>query len=85
MLLASTQEGKEIAGRLAVKLDNGLLTDAVEVAADGIATQVVFAGSTIVKSKVTKGLPIVTIRPELDHPDPGARRTPSVEQLTVDR
>ena len=27
VLLASTQEGKEIAGRLAVKLDNGLLTD----------------------------------------------------------
>ncbi|GAB2573243.1 electron transfer flavoprotein subunit alpha [Paractinoplanes abujensis] len=63
VLLASTQEGKEIAGRLAVKLDNGLLTDAVEVAADGTATQAVFAGSGIVKSKVTKGLPIVTIRP----------------------
>ena len=30
VLLASTQEGKEIAGRLAVKLDNGLLTDAVD-------------------------------------------------------
>src|SRR3978361_1458132 len=29
VLLASTQEGKEIAGRLAGKLDNGLLTDAV--------------------------------------------------------
>ena len=27
VLLASTQEGKEIAGRLAVKLDNGVLTD----------------------------------------------------------
>src|ERR1051325_7086026 len=63
VLLASTQEGKEIAGRLAVKLDNGLLTDAVEVAGDGTATQLVFAGSTIVKSQVSKGLPIVTIRP----------------------
>ncbi len=50
VLLASTQEGKEIAGRLAVKLDNGLLTDAVDVAADGTATQLAFAGSTIVKS-----------------------------------
>ena len=49
--IASTQEGKEIAGRLAVKLDNGLLTDVVELAADGTATQVVFAGSTIVKSQ----------------------------------
>lgn len=82
VLLAATQEGKEIAGRLAVKLDNGLLTDAVEVAADGTATQVVFAGSTIVKSKVTRGLPIVTIRPNSLTPAP-APATPEVEQLTV--
>ena len=82
VLLASTQEGKEIAGRLAVKLDNGLLTDAVELAPDGTATQVVFAGSTIVKSKVTKGLPIVTIRPNSVTPSP-APATPAVEQITV--
>jgi electron transfer flavoprotein alpha subunit len=82
VLLASTQEGKEIAGRLAVKLDNGLLTDAVEVAADGTATQVVFAGSTIVKAKVTRGLPIVTIRPNSVTPAP-APATPAVEELTV--
>ena len=82
VLLASTQEGKEIAGRLAVKLDNGLLTDAVEVAADGTATQVVFAGSAIVKSKVTRGLPIVTIRPNSITPAPQPA-TPAVEQLAV--
>jgi len=82
VLLASSQEGKEIAGRLAVKLDNGLLTDAVEVAADGTATQVVFAGSGIVKSKVTRGLPIVTIRPNSITPV-AAAATPAVEQLTV--
>jgi electron transfer flavoprotein alpha subunit len=82
VLLGSTQEGKEIAGRLAVKLDNGLLVDAVEVAPDGTATQVVFAGSTIVKSKVTKGVPIITIRPNSVTPAPQPA-TPAVEQLTV--
>ncbi|WP_328461749.1 electron transfer flavoprotein subunit alpha/FixB family protein [Actinoplanes sp. NBC_00393] len=82
VLLGSTQEGKEIAGRLAVKLDNGLLTDAVAVEADGTATQVVFAGSTIVKSKVTRGLPIVTIRPNSVTPAPAAA-SPAVEELTV--
>jgi electron transfer flavoprotein alpha subunit len=82
VLLASTQEGKEIAGRLAVKLDNGLLTDAVAVDPDGTATQVVFAGSTIVRSKVTRGLPIVTIRANSVTPEP-APGTPAVEQLTV--
>src|SRR4051812_36563503 len=82
VLLAATQEGKEIAGRLAVKLDNGLLTDAVAVDADGTATQVVFAGSGIVKSKVTRGLPIVAIRPNSVTPSPQPA-TPAVQQLTV--
>jgi electron transfer flavoprotein alpha subunit len=63
VLIGSTQEGKEIAGRLAVKLDNGVLIDVVSLEADGTATQVVFAGSTIVKSQVKGGLPIVTVRP----------------------
>ncbi|MER7268621.1 electron transfer flavoprotein subunit alpha/FixB family protein [Micromonospora carbonacea] len=82
VLLASAQEGKEIAARLAVKLDNGILTDVVALAADGTATQVAFAGSTIVKSKVTRGLPLVTVRPNSLTPAP-APATPAVEQLTV--
>ena len=82
VLLASGQEGKEIAGRLAVKLDNGILTDVTDLAADGTATQTVFAGSTIVKSKVTRGLPLVTLRPNSVTPEP-APATPAVEQLEV--
>ena len=82
VLLASTQEGKEIAGRLAVKLDNGLLTDVVGVEADGTATQVIFAGSGVVKSRVTRGLPIVTVRPNSVPAQP-APVTPVVEQVTV--
>ncbi|MEU5941195.1 electron transfer flavoprotein subunit alpha/FixB family protein [Micromonospora sp. NPDC047548] len=82
VLLASAQEGKEIAARLAVKLDNGILTDVVGLAADGTATQVAFAGSTIVKSKVTKGLPLVTVRPNSVNPTT-APATPAIEQLTV--
>ncbi|MFY1594573.1 electron transfer flavoprotein subunit alpha/FixB family protein [Micromonospora sp. WMMD737] len=82
VLLASSQEGKEIAARLAVKLDNGILTDVVALAADGTATQVAFAGSTIVTSKVTRGLPLVTVRPNSVNPVPAAA-SPAVEQLTV--
>jgi electron transfer flavoprotein alpha subunit len=82
VLLASTQEGKEIAGRVAVKLDNGLLTDVVTLGTDGVATQTVFAGSTIVKSKVTKGLPLVTVRPNSLTPTPSPA-SPSVEPVEV--
>jgi electron transfer flavoprotein alpha subunit len=83
VLVASTQEGKEIAARLAVKLDNGILTDAVGLDASGVATQVVFAGSTIVKSKVTKGIPLVTLRPNSVTPTP-APASPAVESLAVE-
>ncbi|MFC6017630.1 electron transfer flavoprotein subunit alpha/FixB family protein [Plantactinospora solaniradicis] len=82
VLLASSQEGKEIAARLAVKLDNGVLTDVVGLAADGTATQVAFAGSTIVTSRVTRGLPLVTLRPNSVTPS-AAPATPAVEQLDV--
>jgi electron transfer flavoprotein alpha subunit len=70
VLMGSTQEGKEIAARVAVKLDNGLLTDVLSLDADGTATQAVFAGSTVVKSKVARGLPLVTVRPNSLTPTP---------------
>jgi electron transfer flavoprotein alpha subunit len=83
VLLASTQEGKEIAARLAVKLDNGVLTDAVGLDADGVATQAAFAGSTIVKSKVTRGLPLVTVRPNSLTPSPAPVSAPETVAVEV--
>jgi len=72
VLLGATQEGKEIAGRLAVKLDNGLLADVSDLRPDGTATQTVFAGGTIVTSRVTRGLPLATLRPNSVTPTPAA-------------
>ncbi|WP_183100243.1 electron transfer flavoprotein subunit alpha/FixB family protein [Nocardioides pelophilus] len=63
ILIVSSAEGKEIAGRLAIKLGSGLITDAVDVDADGSTTQSVFAGNYTVKAKVTKGTPIITVKP----------------------
>jgi len=62
VLIPSSAEGKEVAGRLAVATNSGVITDAVAVSADGTATQNVFGGATIVQSKVTTGTPIITIR-----------------------
>src|SRR5208282_470055 len=56
VLVAGTAEGKEIAARLAVKTDSGLLTDAVDLTPgdDGnpVAEQSIFGGATIVHSRV---------------------------------
>ena len=63
VLIASSAEGKEVAGRLAVRLDSGVITDAVGLAADLSATQSVFGGGVIVTSKVATGTPVITVRP----------------------
>jgi electron transfer flavoprotein alpha subunit len=69
ILIVSTFEGKEIAGRLAIKLESGLITDAVDIADDGTTTQSVFAGSYTVEAKVTKGTPIITVKPNSAAPE----------------
>ncbi|MCI0686343.1 MAG: electron transfer flavoprotein subunit alpha/FixB family protein [Sporichthyaceae bacterium] len=70
VLLASSADGKEIAGRLAIKTGSGVLTDAVDVHDGLVAEQSIFGGSTVVKSTVTQGTPIVTMRPNSTPPVP---------------
>jgi electron transfer flavoprotein alpha subunit len=74
ILIPSSVEGKEIAGRLAIKLDSGLITDAVDVSAGSggegpVTTQSVFAGNYTVTAKVTKGTPIITVKPNSAAPE----------------
>jgi electron transfer flavoprotein alpha subunit len=69
ILISSTVEGKEIAGRLAIKLDSGLITDAVDVQEGPVTTQSVFAGNFTVTAKVTKGTPIITVKPNSAAPE----------------
>jgi electron transfer flavoprotein alpha subunit len=63
LLIASHAFGKEVAARVAVATDSGIITDAVDVDASVIATQLVFGGSTTVRSSVNSGVPVITIRP----------------------
>jgi electron transfer flavoprotein alpha subunit len=63
VLLASNNENKEIAARLALKIGSGVLTDAIEVSGDAIATQANFGGAVTVQSKVRVGVPVITVRP----------------------
>jgi electron transfer flavoprotein alpha subunit len=72
VLLSASPEGKEIAARLAVKTESGLITDAVDVqAADGgvATTQSVFAGSFTVEATVTRGTPVIAVKPNSATPE----------------
>jgi electron transfer flavoprotein alpha subunit len=85
ILVTATPEGKEVAGRLAVRLDSGVLTDAIDVEAgpDGpVATQAAFAAAFTVTAGVTHGVPIIAVKPNATDPEP-AEVTPVVEKLQV--
>ncbi|MGI8535997.1 MAG: electron transfer flavoprotein subunit alpha/FixB family protein [Mycobacteriales bacterium] len=82
VLFPSSAEGKEVAARVAVRTGSGLLADAVDVDADGTATQSVFGGAVEVRAKVTTGTTLVTIRPNSTPPVVQAGAA-EVEQLTV--
>ena len=83
VLFPSSAEGKEVAARVAVKTGSGLLADAVDLDADGTATQSIFGGAVEVKSTVTAGTSLVTIRPNSTPPVESAGEA-VVEQLTVE-
>ena len=78
LLIASHAFGKEVAARVAVLTESGIITDAVDVAADATATQLVFGGSTTVHSQVSQGTPIITVRPNSIEADLSAA-SPAIE------
>jgi electron transfer flavoprotein alpha subunit len=86
VVIPSSNEGKEIAARLALKTGSGFLTDVTDIAADGTATQVAFAGATVVHSKVTTGTPIYTLRGNSVTPEaaPAAGTEKSVDVAVSD-
>ncbi|MCW2522618.1 MAG: electron transfer flavoprotein subunit alpha [Frankiales bacterium] len=86
ILFTASSDGREIAARVAVKIDAGLLTDAVDVRAGDnggvVAVQNVFAASFVVEATVTHGPAIVVVKPNAVAPEPKAV-TPVVENVTV--
>jgi electron transfer flavoprotein alpha subunit len=85
VLVPSSAEGKEIAARLALRLGSGIITDAtdLETGADGpVATQSAFAAAFTTKSKVSKGVPVITVKPN-SAPVEAAPAAGTVEPLAV--
>ncbi|MFB7169208.1 electron transfer flavoprotein subunit alpha/FixB family protein, partial [Streptomyces sp. NPDC056242] len=66
VLVPSSAEGKEIAARLAVRVGSGVITDATDLQAGEqgpVATQSAFAASFTTTSRVAKGTPVITVKP----------------------
>jgi len=82
ILLTSSGEGKEIAARVALRLGSGIITDATDVGADGVATQSVFAASFIVAARVPHGTPVITVKSNAATPEI-APAAGTLESVTV--
>ena len=86
LLVSASTEGKEISARVALKTESGWISDAVDVQAEGGAittTQSVFAGNFTVKASVTKGVPVITVKPNSAAPE-AAPAAGVVEAVTAD-
>ncbi|RFU38558.1 electron transfer flavoprotein subunit alpha/FixB family protein [Actinomadura logoneensis] len=82
VLVAATGEGKEVAGRLAVKTGSGALTDVVDVAEGFVGEHSIFGGAIIAHAKVRTGTPIIAVRPNSVAPE-AAAATPAEEAVSV--
>ncbi|SEO08585.1 electron transfer flavoprotein alpha subunit apoprotein, partial [Actinacidiphila rubida] len=85
VLVASSGEGKEVAARLALRLGSGLITDAVDVRAGAegpVATQSAFAAAFSTTSRVSAGVPVITVKPNSAPVEPAAAAG-AVEELAV--
>jgi electron transfer flavoprotein alpha subunit len=83
VLVSATAENKEIAGRTAVKLGSGVLTDVVDVNAEVVAEHSVFGGTTITHARVRTGVPVVAVRPN-SVPAEAASGAAAEEQVSVE-
>jgi electron transfer flavoprotein alpha subunit len=89
VLIAGTTEGKEIAGRLAVKTGSGVLTDAVDVTEAGgtpVGEHANFGGAVVVHATVQTGTPIIAVRPNsvAAEPSPAAAAVEAVSFTASD-
>ena len=85
-MFGTTYDGRDVAGRLSVKLDTPVITNIVDLAVgDGVAgVEPVFGGTLNVTTKFTAGKPgIVLVRPKSFAAEPAGGGAAAVKALAV--
>jgi electron transfer flavoprotein alpha subunit len=62
VLLSSSADGKEVAGRLAARIGSGVLSDVVEVKEGAKGIHSIFGGAFTVEAEATGDVPVITLR-----------------------
>lgn len=71
VLIGVSADGKEIAGRLAIRTNSGWLNDVVGISPDGV-THSVFGGAYVAEAKANTPHPVITLRPGSVEIEPAA-------------
>lgn len=83
VLLDNSPEGKEIAARLGIRLNAGVITDVVAVDPDGTAHKSVLAGSYNTACKATTAVTVLTVKANNVTPEPAPAAAPAVSSVDV--
>ena len=73
VLVSGSGDGNDVAGRLAVRLGSGVISNAVGAVREAggpVTRQLVFGGTYAVTSRVARGLPIIAVAPNAISPAP---------------
>ncbi|MBZ5749940.1 electron transfer flavoprotein subunit alpha/FixB family protein [Metabacillus rhizolycopersici] len=88
LILGHTALGKDVSPRLAMKLNAGLISDAVAIGKDGeeiVFTRPIYSGKAFEKKKVKEGIVFATIRPNnIPSLEKDETRTGEITYLTVE-
>jgi electron transfer flavoprotein alpha subunit len=88
IILGHTALGKDLSPRIAMKLNAGLISDAVAVEKDGeevVFTRPIYSGKAFEKKKVKEGIVFATIRPNNIAPlEKDESKTGEITHTTVD-
>lgn len=87
LFLPASQMGKDLAPRVAAKLEAGVAADCVALSVDKgeiVATRPVYAGKAMVKVKVTSPVKIFTLRPNVFTASPTNGAQATVEKVFIE-
>ena len=86
ILIPATAMGKDIAPRVAVKLDAGLASDCTVLSIEGgeiIATRPVYAGKALVRMRITSPTKVFTLRPNVFPAGEKSNTSAPVEKVAI--
>ena len=87
VLFPQSYEGRDVMSRLSVKLDRTVLTNNIEIAADGDSVSVttpIFGGNTLVTTTFTGGAPyLASFRPKSFNPESAGGSAATVQAVAV--